>query len=125
MVSMIKHLNIFHNLALIFNFFWLGWVLVVTHRIFHCGAQTPEIMGFVAGTVGLVGEQELSCPMVCRIRVPQPGIQFTPPALADRFLTTRPPGKSQASFKIFNNVQGRHCPPTSCMRSTGVTGCQG
>ena len=69
MVSMIKHLNIFHNLALIFNFFWLCWVLVVTHRIFYCGAQAPELMGFVAATVGLVGEQELSSPIVCRILV--------------------------------------------------------
>ena len=37
---------------------------------------------------------KLSCPMECGVLVPRPGIEPASPALAGRFLTAGPPGKS-------------------------------
>ena len=42
----------------------------------------------------VVVAQALSCPEACRILVPGPEIQPVSPALAGKFLTTEPPGKS-------------------------------
>ena len=50
----------------------------------------------------------LSCPIVCRICVPQPGIEHKSPALQGIFLTTGLPGKSKntVTFKreAFNEI---------------------
>jgi len=54
--------------------FWLGWVFAVAHG--------------------------LSCPTVCRILVPGPGIEPACPALAGGSLTNGPPWKSQRSTLI-------------------------
>ena len=54
-----------------------------------CGARAPERVGSVFVVL------RLSCPKVCGISVPQPGIEPASPALEGRFLTTGPPGKSQ------------------------------
>ena len=58
-----------------FTYFLLHWVLVATWGIF-------------------VAMHRCSCPLACRILVPQPGIKLTSPAMENRFLTTGPPGKS-------------------------------
>ena len=42
----------------------------------------------------------LSCPAVCGILVPQPGIKLASPALGGEVLTTGPPGKSPQTFLI-------------------------
>ena len=42
----------------------------------------------------VVVAQALSCPEACTILVPGPEIQPVSPALAGKFLTTEPPGKS-------------------------------
>ena len=41
--------------------------------------------------ISLAVVHRLSCPVACRILVPQPGIELASPALEDRFLTTGPP----------------------------------
>ena len=46
---------------------------------FCCRGQAPECMGSV------VMVHRLSCPVVCGILVPQPGIKPTTPALQGRF----------------------------------------
>ena len=66
----------------------LHQVLVLTRKIFHCGACTSL-------------QLRLSCPMACRILVPQPAS----PPLEGRFLTTRPLGESQKW--LLNWVMGR------------------
>ena len=54
-----------------------------------CRAQALESMGSVAVA------QRLSCPEACW-NVPGPGIEPGSPALAGRFLTTGPQGKSES-----------------------------
>ena len=53
-----------------------------------CGAQS---LGCGSSVVVAHG---LSCPMACGILVPRLGIEPMSPALAGKFLTTGPPGKS-------------------------------
>ena len=80
---MISFLNIYLVLA--------AWVVVVACRIFqnlHCGGRAPECMCSVVVALGL------SCPEICGILVPQPGMKPMSPALEGRILTTGPPGKS-------------------------------
>ena len=64
-----------------------------------CRVQALELMGFSScGT-------QLSCPAACRILVPGPGIEPVSLALASRFLTIGPPGKSQCTifwFRLFD-----------------------
>ena len=48
----------------------------------------------------LVAAFRLSCPAVCGILVPQPGIKLASPALGGEVLTTGPPGKSPQTFLI-------------------------
>ena len=55
-----------------------------------CGAWALECLGSVVAVLGL------SCSATCVILVPWPGIEPTSPALEGGFLTTGPPGKSQA-----------------------------
>ena len=51
----------------------------------------------------------LSCPLACRILVPRPRIKPMSPALAGRFLTPGPPGKSlPCSFGLFT-LEGASC----------------
>ena len=42
----------------------------------------------------VVAAHGLSCLMVCGIRPPRPGVRLMSPALAGRFLSATPPGKS-------------------------------
>ena len=58
---------------------WLQHVGSVSYGIFCCRGQAPECMGSV------VMVHRLSCPVVCGILVPQPGIKPTTPALQGRF----------------------------------------
>ena len=46
----------------------------------------------------VVATHRFSCPTACGILVPRPGIKPMSPALAGRFPTTGPPGKSPLSF---------------------------
>ena len=74
---MISFLNIYLVLA--------AWVVVVACRIFqnlHCGGRAPECMCSVVVALGL------SCPEICGILVPQPGMKPMSPALEGRILTT-------------------------------------
>ena len=68
-----------------------------------CGAPARERMGsVVCGMRALLLRRVswvvvacgLSCPVACRILVPQPGIEPASPALEGGFFTTGPPGKS-------------------------------
>ena len=52
------------------------------------GVWAPECVDSV------VEAHRLSCPVACGILIPGPGIEPMSPALAGRFLTTGPPGKS-------------------------------
>ena len=52
----------------------------------HCNIQASVIVG-----------TGLSCPKVCEILVPQPGIKLTSPAMEGRFLTTGLPEKSPSA----------------------------
>ena len=59
-----------------------------------------------------VGSHSLSCPAVCGILVPQPGIKSASPALEDWFLTTGPPGKSLhvlSKEAIVQNFETQSC----------------
>ena len=58
----------------------------------------------------------LSCPTVCRILVPGPGIEPTCPALAGGSLTNGPPGKSQRSTLIHCEIHhlSAHDTPAPC-----------
>ena len=59
-----------------------------------CGAPALGSAGPV------VARRGLSCPAVCGILIPRPETKPTSPALAGRFLTTGPQGKSQPIFSI-------------------------
>lgn len=65
--------------------------VVVAHGLSSCAAQALECTG------SLVVVHRFSCPVACKILIPQSGIEPMCPALEDRFLTTRPSGKSQYS----------------------------
>ena len=67
----------------------------------HTGTSLP-CAGF-----SLVVVRGLSCPVACGILVPRPEIKLASPELQDRFLTTRPPGKSQKYISNDNlaNIQ--------------------
>ena len=101
--------------------FWLCWVLVVACGIFCCSAWAPLVVacGFsllylwhagsrVRGLCSLwcagsvVVARGLSCPTLCGILVPWPGIKPASPALEGGFFTTEQPGKSQNLLKILN-----------------------
>ena len=70
-------------------YFWLPRVTVAACRIFPHGIRALEL--------GLS-----SCPTVCGILVPQPGMEPVSPALAGGFLATGPPGEvSNAVFFLF------------------------
>ena len=60
---------------------WASPSLVVACRVFFFSLSLVEARG-------------LSCPVVCGILVPRPGIEPMSPALEGRFFTTGPPGKS-------------------------------
>ena len=57
------------------------------------GLQVPE-----HSTGSVVVAHGPSCPVACRILVPQPGIQLKSPALEVRFLTTGPPRSPKDHF---------------------------
>ena len=72
------------------SFFWLFWVFVAVHGLlcnYCCELSSSQC--------------RLRCPVACRVLVSRPGIEPVPPALAGRFLTAGPPGKSPShiSFK--------------------------
>ena len=55
---------------------------------YRCRALALQCTGSVVLVHGL------SCPAACMILLPRPGIEHVSPALAGRFLTSGPPGKS-------------------------------
>ena len=59
-----------------------------------CGTQAPGHVGSVVAAVGL------SCPMVCWILVPRPGLEPVSPEMEGGFFTTGPPGKSLSSLLV-------------------------
>ena len=63
--------------------------VVVVRELSTCGTRAPEHAGF-----SLVAVHGLSCPVVCGILVPRPGIELPSLGLEGRFLTTGLPGKS-------------------------------
>ena len=56
------------------------------------------------------------------VNPPGPGIEPMSPALADRFLTTGPPGKSlpSASYTLLSSEGGRGDPKVSATRTDSV-----
>ena len=96
-----------------FNFYlfiWLRRALIAAHGIFvvahgllsSCGTWALEHAGSVVAAHGL------SCPTLCGILVPRPGIEPASPALEGGFLTTVPPGKSQCQnfqSRVLTEVQ--------------------
>ena len=58
-----------------------------------CGVWVSHYSGFSSCTASLAVVHRLSCAMACG-NLPGPGIKPMSPALAGRFLTTGPPGKS-------------------------------
>ena len=74
---------------------WAGsWLLSLRHLHFWGGGGCARSSLWSLGS--LVVELWLSCSSAYEILVPQPGIKPASPALERRFLTTGPPGKSQA-----------------------------
>jgi len=71
-----------------------GWgcFLVVVHRLLTAAAAL--VLGLRSTQASVVAVSGLSCAMTCGILVPRPEIEPIFPALAGRFLTTGPPGKS-------------------------------
>ena len=95
-----------------FIFFWLCQVFVAESRLSLVAAPVMlqrsfslqwllllQSTGFRART-SVVAAHGLSCFTACRILVPRPGIKLMSPALAGRFSTTGPPGKSPFSLKL-------------------------
>ena len=76
-----------------------------------CRALAPQCMGS-----GVVAHGP-SCPAACGILVPGPGIEHVSPALAGKFLTNGPPGKSPVLvFKLhicvtLKNYNEKNTPP--------------
>ena len=75
----------------IYLFIWLHQVFIASHGIFSCGSRTLYLWHVGLG----VAAYGFSCSKVWGILVPWPGVEFMSSVLQSRFLTTRPPGKSQ------------------------------
>ena len=71
--------------------FWLHWVFTMAHRL------SPVVV------------REPSCPAMCRILVPWPGIKPTSPALEGRLWTAGPPWKSQSGCFKTETFMYSHC----------------
>ena len=76
---------------LFISLFWLRWVFNSTRAFSNCGAWALEHVSSLAAANGW------SCTLV-----PRPGVEPTSSALKDGFLTTGPPGKSQAQRSLNN-----------------------
>ena len=107
-----------HNFLYVFKLFVvvvaLGLPCCTRELLCSCDAQAPHCGGFSwwgARALGhtsfsscssqaalelssVVVVYRLSCPLACGILVPWPGIEPVSPAMAGRFLSTGPPGKS-------------------------------
>ena len=66
----------------IFIYLTAGGIFIAVCRLSTCACRLSSC------------EWRLSCPMVCGVLVPRPGIELTSPALQGRSLTTGPPGTS-------------------------------
>ena len=103
------------SLCLRFFIFWLFWVFVVVCRLSLVAVSwvtLVSVRGLLSEVASLVAEHRLysvgsvvavhrlSCPEARGILAPRPGIEPMSPALAGRFLTTGPPGKSCLHFLI-------------------------
>ena len=77
-----------------------GLFVAVLGLLSSCGMQVFSLSLRCVSSV--VVAHGLSCPTACGILVPQPGIEPASPSLAGRFLTTGPPGKSQAYYYYYN-----------------------
>ena len=113
---------IFIYLKHVFICFWLCWVFVAVHRlslVVLSRGSSLVCMGFSfwwllllqstgSRMQGFAGRELTGCGAQAQLprgtwNLPRPGIKPVSPALADRFLTTGPPGKSQ--YHMFNNKQ--------------------
>ena len=84
------------NSFFIFNALFYFWLCQVAARgTSCCGKQALQRMGSVAVA------RSLSCPAVCVLLVPRPGIERVSPALESGFSTTGPPGKSLIMNSLF------------------------
>ena len=107
------------SLCLLFFIFWLFWVFVVVCRLSLVAVSwvtLVSVRGLLSEVASLVAEHRLysvgsvvavhrlSCPEARGILVPRPGIEPMSPALAGRFLTTGPPGKSCLLFFFFSSL---------------------
>ena len=92
-----------------------GFSLVVAcgFSLSSCCAWAPGHVGSVVCSVwalslrhvsSVVVVHRLSCPTVCGILVPQPGIEPVSPALEGGFFTSGPPGKSLHWFFSHNAI---------------------
>ena len=80
---------------------WLCWVFVAADSFFSCGVQASQCGGYPccrAWALGHVGSKDVvhrpRCPMHVGSQLLNQGLDVSP-ALAEGFLTSRPPGKSQ------------------------------
>ena len=72
-----------------------GYSLVAVHRLLIVLASVVIERSLWGMQSSVVVMHRLSCPTYCGVLVPRPGIERMSPALAGRFLTTGPQGKSQ------------------------------
>ena len=101
-------LSVIYSFMVVLGLHCSTWALCCCAQIFsscseqpsHGGAQAPGHAGFRSCSLSalrggsVVVTHGLSCPAACGIPVPRLGIEPMSPALAGRFLTTGPPGKS-------------------------------
>jgi len=89
------------------------WIHVLFY--FDCTGSLLQHLGITS----LVVAWGFSCPKVCGILVPWPGIEPVSLALEGRFLTTGPPGKSPSEFILMGSVWLRHWEQTEAGQSRG------
>ena len=108
------------------------WLVLFVHLFFTYFAASDlscimQCLSLRHTGFSLVAAHRLSCPTVCGILVPWPGIEPTSPALEGRFLTTGPPGKSLVLLYLLLPILLRglliptqpHCSsPDSCHESS-------
>ena len=97
----------------IFTYFWLCWVFIAMRGlsllVANGGYSPVALLGLLIAVASLVALGCMgfsSCSTQALLvqgmwTLPGPGIEPASPALADRFLTTGPPGKSIDCFKIY------------------------
>ena len=82
-------------LLYLFIYFWLHWVFITAHRVFHCSAWA-SVWLWHTGSVVCSTQAQLPCSTCDLISLTRNRIHI--PRLEGRFLTAGPPGKSLSYF---------------------------